>query len=76
MKDTNELNLEIEKIRCSVGLVQKDIETLKDNHIYHIEKDVRELNKKQEDRDKKLWIFIVLIVTQLLISIRIMVIGS
>ena len=76
MKDTNELNVEVEKIKSSILLVQKDIEILKNNHIYHIEQDVRELNKRQEERDKKLWIFIVLIITQLLISIRIMVVGS
>ena len=76
MKDTNELNVEVEIIRSSILLVQKDIEILKNNHIYHIEQDVRELNKTQEESDKKLWIFIVLIITQLLISIRILSVGA
>ena len=37
MKNTNELNLEVEKIRSNIELVKKDIETIKNNHLYHIE---------------------------------------
>ena len=36
MKDLNELNLEIE-------IIKKDIQIIKNNHLYHIEKDMREV---------------------------------
>ncbi len=36
MKDLNELNLEIE-------IIKKDIQIIKNNHLYHIEKDMRDV---------------------------------
>jgi hypothetical protein len=76
MKDANELNVEVEKIKADIQLVRKDIEVIKNNHLYHIESDIRELNKRQDDRDKKAWWIAVILITQLAISVRILVLGS
>jgi|DEB0MinimDraft_10_1074344.scaffolds.fasta_scaffold00059_2 hypothetical protein len=76
MKDANELNVEVEKIKSDIQLVRKDIEVIKNNHLYHIESDIRELNKRQDDRDKKAWWIAVILITQLAISVRILVLGS
>jgi hypothetical protein len=76
MKDANELNVEVERIKSDIQLVRKDIEVIKNNHLYHIESDIRELNKRQDDRDKKAWWIAVILITQLAISVRILVLGS
>jgi len=76
MKDTNELNLEVEKIKSSISLVQKDIETLKNNHIYHIEQDIRELNKSVIEVKKVIWTVALIIFTQLIMTIRMLLVGG
>ena len=76
MKDTNELNLEVEKIKSSISLVQKDIETLKNNHIYHIEQDIRELNKSVIEVKKIIWTVALVIFTQLIMTIRMLLVGG
>jgi len=55
MKDTNELNLEVERIKSNIELVKKDIEVIKNNHLYHIEQDIRELNKSLIEIKKVTW---------------------
>ena len=39
MKDANELNVEVERIKSDIQLVRKDIEVIKNNHLYHIDRD-------------------------------------
>jgi len=45
MKDTNELNLEIEKIKGDIKLINQSLETIKNNHLWHLEAKVNTLNK-------------------------------
>ena len=76
MKDTNELNLEVEKIRSNIELVKKDIETIKNNHLYHIEQDIRELNNSLIEIKKVTWTVALIIFTQLLMTIRLLLTGG
>ena len=45
MKDTNELNLEIEKIKGEIKLINQTINVIKDNHLVHLDQKVNTLNK-------------------------------
>ena len=45
MKDTNELNLEIERIKGDIKLINQSLDTIKNNHLFHIEKSISTINK-------------------------------
>ena len=45
MKDTNELNLEIERIKGDIKLIEQSLNTIKNNHLFHIEKSISQINK-------------------------------
>ena len=45
MKDTNELNLEIERIKGDIKLIEQSLDTIKNNHLFHIEKSIASINK-------------------------------
>ena len=38
-----------------IALIKKDIETIKDNHLAHLEKDVNLIHKKVDKIDNRLW---------------------
>lgn len=40
-----------------IALIKKDIATIKDNHLHHIEKDVSEIKKNVDRIDARLWWF-------------------
>ena len=40
MKDTNELNLEIERIKGDIKLIEQSLDTIKNNHLFHIENSI------------------------------------
>ena len=63
MKDINELNLEVERIRGDIKLIQQSVDTIKDNHLVHLEKKVSGINRV-------LWTVGILIFTQLVITIK------
>ena len=45
MKDTNELNIEIEKIKGEIKLINQTINVIKDNHLVHLDQKVNTLNR-------------------------------
>tara|TARA_S200000501_G_scaffold376273_1_gene430708 strand:+ start:328 stop:531 length:204 start_codon:yes stop_codon:yes gene_type:complete len=63
MKDTNELNLEIERIKGDIKLINQSLDTIKNNHLFHIEKSISNINKV-------LWTVGIMIFTQLIIVLR------
>ena len=40
-----------------IELIKRDISTIKDNHLHHIEKDVSEIKRQVEKIDSRLWWF-------------------
>jgi len=40
-----------------IALIKRDISTIKDNHLHHIEKDVSEIKNQVEKIDSRLWWF-------------------
>ena len=63
MKDINELNLEVERVRGDINLIKQSVDTIKDNHLVHLEKKVTGINRV-------LWTVGILIFTQLVITIK------
>ena len=45
MKDTHELNLEMEKIKGEIKLINQTINVIKDNHLVHLDQKVNTLNR-------------------------------
>ena len=45
MKDTNELNIEIEKIKGDIKLMNQTINVIKDNHLVHLDQKINTLNR-------------------------------
>ena len=44
MKDINELNIEVERLRGDIKLVRQSIETIENNHLVHLSKKVNKIN--------------------------------
>ena len=63
MKDTNELNLEMEKIKGEIKLINQTINVIKDNHLVHLEQKVNTLNRV-------MWTVGVMVFGQLVIVIK------
>ena len=63
MKDINELNLEVERVRGDINLIKQTEDTIKDNHLVHLEKKVNGINRV-------LWTVGILIFTQLVITLK------
>jgi|TARA_R100000426_G_scaffold84287_1_gene63348 hypothetical protein len=63
MKDTNELNLEIEKIKGDIKLINQSLDTIKNNHLWHLETKVNTLNKV-------MWTVGIMVFGQLLLVVR------
>ena len=63
MKDTNELNLEIEKIKGDIKLINQTINVIKDNHLVHLDQKINTLNRV-------MWTVGVMVFGQLVIVIK------
>ena len=44
MKDINELNIEVERLRGDIKLVKQSIETIETNHLVHLDRKVNKIN--------------------------------
>jgi len=63
MKDTNELNIEIEKIKGDIKLINQTINVIKDNHLVHLDQKINTLNRV-------MWTVGVMVFGQLVIVIK------
>ena len=63
MKDTNELNLEMEKIKGEIKLINQTINVIKDNHLVHLDQKINTLNRV-------MWTVGVMVFGQLVIVIK------
>ena len=67
MKDINELNIEVERLRGDIKLVKQSIETIETNHLVHLDRKVNKINNI-------LWTVGIMIFTQLIITIKTLII--
>ena len=67
MKDINELNIEVERLRGDIKLIRQSIETIEKNHLVHLSKKVNKINNI-------LWTVGLMIFAQLIITIKTLII--
>ena len=63
MKDINELNIEVERLRGDIKLIKQSIEVIETNHLVHLDKKVNKINNI-------LWTVGLMIFAQLIITIK------
>ena len=63
MKDINELNIEVERLRGDIKLVKQSIEVIETNHLVHLDKKVNKINNI-------LWTVGLMIFAQLIITVK------
>ena len=44
-----------DNVHTEIALIKKDISTIKDNHLSHIEKDMNRIHTKVDKIDNRLW---------------------
>jgi hypothetical protein len=42
-------------VDTEIALIKKDMQVMKDNHLYHIEKDMEKIHTKVDKLDNRLW---------------------
>jgi len=63
VKDINELNIEVERLRGDIKLVKQSIEVIEKNHLVHLDRKVNKINNI-------LWTVGLMIFAQLIITIK------
>jgi len=63
VKDINELNIEVERLRGDIKLVKQSIEVIEKNHLVHLDKKVNKINNI-------LWTVGLMIFAQLIITVK------
>jgi hypothetical protein len=63
MKDINELNLEVERLRGDIKLIKQSIEVIEKNHLVHLDRKVNKINNI-------LWTVGLMIFAQLIITVK------
>ena len=67
MKDINELNIEVERLRGDIKLIRQSIETIEKNHLVHLSRKINKINNI-------LWTVGLMIFAQLIITIKTLII--
>ena len=67
MKDINELNIEVERLRSDIKLIRQSIETIEKNHLVHLSRKINKINNI-------LWTVGLMIFAQLIITIKTLII--
>jgi len=63
VKDINELNIEVERLRGDIKLIKQSIEVIEKNHLVHLDKKVNKINNI-------LWTVGLMIFAQLIITVK------
>ena len=67
MKDINELNIEVERLRGDIKLIRQSTETIEKNHLVHLSRKINKINNI-------LWTVGLMIFAQLIITIKTLII--
>ena len=62
MIEANDTELKVQQNSVDILLIKKDINDIKENHLKHIEADIKKIDKKVEKIDLRLWGIMMLIV--------------
>jgi len=67
VKNINELNIEVERVRGDIKLIRQSIETIEKNHLVHLSKKINKINNI-------LWTVGLMIFAQLIITVKTLII--
>jgi|TARA_R110000824_G_scaffold2146_1_gene10146 hypothetical protein len=62
MIEANDTELKVQQNSVDILLIKKDIHEIKNNHLKHIEADIKKIDKRVERIDLRLWGIMMLIV--------------
>ena len=62
MIEANDTEIQVQQNTVDIKLIQHDLTTIKNNHLKHIEADIKKIDKKVEKIDLRLWGIMMLIV--------------
>ena len=68
MKDINELNIEIERIKGDIRLIHQSLDVIKNNHLCHLQKDITKLNRV-------VWTVGIMIFSQMVLTLKDYILG-
>ena len=54
-KTAKVIEMKQDEVKTEIALIKKDISTIKDNHLAHIEKDMNRIHNKVDKIDSRLW---------------------
>ena len=54
-KTAKVIKMKDDEVKTEIALIKKDINTIKDNHLAHIEKDMNRIHTKVDKIDNRLW---------------------
>lgn len=54
-KTAKVIKMEQDEVKVEIALIKQDINTIKDNHLAHIEKDMNRIHEKVDKIDTRLW---------------------
>ena len=57
-----------EKNTADIAEIKQDIHTIKTNHLYHIEKDMNNINQRVEKMDNRIWWVLGILVASTVVS--------
>ena len=49
------IKMKQDEVKTEIALIKQDINTIKDNHLAHIEKDMNRIHNKVDKIDSRLW---------------------
>ena len=49
------IEMKQDEVKTEIALIKQDINTIKDNHLAHIEKDMNRIHTKVDKIDNRLW---------------------
>ena len=62
MIEANDTEIKVQQNSVDILLIKKDINDIKENHLAHIQADIKKIDRKVEKIDMRLWSIMVLIV--------------
>lgn len=54
-KTAKVIKMKQDEVKTEIALIKQDINTIKDNHLAHIEKDMNRIHQKVDKIDTRLW---------------------
>ena len=54
-KTAKVIEMKQDEVKTEIALIKQDINTIKDNHLAHIEKDMNRIHNKVDKIDNRLW---------------------